>query len=213
MEFEPERKRPGDLESISDFEEMEFDEMKVIWDSQNEEKLYAINEQALYAQIQRKGKSVRRLLQRFELVMVGVNTLVGIVLFGVAWINESPFYAYLLALAYLVYAVVAWVWRRSRRQQDVRFDSTMLGELDKAIWQVNYMIKRNYELMLWYLIPLTLVMIAYLLYEGMPLLALAIGVVMGLSGFVTDRWEIKRDLLPKKESLESLRTTLTAAEG
>ncbi|MEZ4737361.1 MAG: hypothetical protein R3E79_60565 [Caldilineaceae bacterium] len=54
--------------------------MKVIWDSQNEEKLYAINEDALYAQIKRKGKAVNRSLQRFEMVMIGVNVLVAIAL-------------------------------------------------------------------------------------------------------------------------------------
>ncbi|CAN5476260.1 hypothetical protein BH18VER2_BH18VER2_14890 [soil metagenome] len=33
---------------------MEFAEMKVIWDSQNEEPLYAMNEAALHATVQRR---------------------------------------------------------------------------------------------------------------------------------------------------------------
>ena len=52
---------------------MEFDEMKVIWDSQNNEKLYAINESTLFEQIKRKGRSVARMLNFFDVMMFGVN--------------------------------------------------------------------------------------------------------------------------------------------
>ena len=43
---------------------MEFEEMQILWNSQNNEKLYAINEDALYAQIKRKGQSIDRKLSR-----------------------------------------------------------------------------------------------------------------------------------------------------
>ncbi len=202
------------LENQNEFAEMmEFTEMKVIWDSQNGERLYAINESALYQQIKGKGKTIARLLRRFELVMIGVNILVGILLTGVAWLNGSAFYAYLLPMLYMGYALVAWLWRRGRRQQDVHFEPTMLGDLDKAIWRINYLIRRSHELMLWYLVPLTVAMAGYLLYEGSPFFALATVAVMALSGFATDRWEIKRCYLPQKAALESLRSTLLAAEA
>ena len=202
------------FETNREFDEItEFEDMRVIWDSQNEEKLYAINENALYRQIKRKGKSVSRLLQRFEIIMIGVNLLVGIGLIAFELQSDGNIYEYVLPSIYLAYAVLAFVWRHTRRQEDMHFEPTMLGELDKAIWQVDYLIKRSRDLMLWYLLPLALFVGGETLYEGKPLIALALIVLMAGAGFFTDRWEIRRCYLPKKHSLESLRATLLAADG
>lgn len=201
------------VENSRDFDElMEFAEMKIIWDSQHEEKLYAINEGALYEQIKRKGKSVGRLLCRFEVVIIGVNVLTAVVLLVTALLNELDVFYYLTPVLYLAYALVALVWWWNRRQKDVHFMPTMLGELDKAIWQINYLIRRSRELIFIYMLPMALLLGGKLFYDGQPLFALALLLVMGGACFVTDRWEIKKCYLPQKQSLEALRATLTAAE-
>ncbi len=203
------------VENDTNFDEMmEFAEMKIIWDSQREEKLYAINESALYAQIKRKGKSVGHLLRRFEMMIIGANVLVAVVLLGMALLNRSDaYYDYLLPIIYLAYALLALVWRRGRRQEDIRFTPTMLGELDKAIWQVNYLIRRSRELIFIYMVPVTLLVCGKLFYDGQIFFGLAMVLVMGGAGLLADRWEIKKCYLPQKQSLESLRATLVAAEG
>lgn len=189
-----------------------FEDLKVIWDSKNEEKLYAINENSLYQQIKRKEKSVSRSLQRFEMIMIGVNILVALALITVEFLNGGELYDYLLPGVYLAYAVLAIVWRQARRQEALSFEQTMMGILDKAIWQTNYLIKRSRELIRWYLLPLAILIAGKMLYDGQLLSALAIILLMAGAGVLTERWEIKRKQLPQKRSLESLRTTLLAAE-
>jgi len=49
---------------------MEFEDMQIIWNNQNQEKLYAINEAALHTQIKRKGKSISRNLDIVEMMMI-----------------------------------------------------------------------------------------------------------------------------------------------
>lgn len=189
--------------------------MKVIWDSQNEEKLYAINEDALYAQIKRKGKSVNRSLQRFEMVMIGVNVLVAIALIVAEFPYDGDLYGFLLPNIYIAYAVLAIILRRARPQQERLFAQSMIGELDKAIWRANYLIKRSRELIWWYLLPLTILTAVEIFFNGQLLLAFAIVLVMGGVGVLGARWEVKQKYLPRKESLESLRITLqrSAAQG
>ncbi len=189
--------------------------MKVIWDSQNEEKLYAINEDALYAQIKRKGKSVNRSLQRFEMVMIGVNVLVAIALIVAEFPYNGDLYGLLLPNIYIAYAVLAMILRRARAQQERLFVQSMMGELDKAIWRANYLIKRSRELIWWYLLPLTILTAGEIFFNGQLLLAFAIVLVMGGVGVLGARWEVKQKYLPRKESLESLRITLqrAAAQG
>lgn len=191
---------------------MELEDIKVIWDSQNEEKLYALNESALYKQIRREGKSICRWLQHFEMLMIGVNVLVAVILAAVEFLNGDDLYGYLLPGVYLAYAVLATIWRQTRRQKDSLFEQTMMGELNKTIWQANYLIERSRGLIWWYLLPLIILIAGQMLYKGQPLFTLAFILVMGGASILAARWEIKKKYLPQKQFLESLRATLLTAE-
>lgn len=192
---------------------MEFEDMQVIWNSQNNEKLYAINEAALYEKIKRKGKSVNRLLESSQLVMIGVNLLVGIFLMIDAWRDNAQGYEYILPAMYLAYSIGAVVFRLVRRQEQVRFEETMLGELDKAIWQADYLIQQGYTLIKWYLFPLALALSGITLYNGKPFWALGTFVLMAGASYLSHYWEIQRCYVPKKRELEALREKLVEPEG
>lgn len=207
-----ESKTDRNVEEFTEFEKItESKDMKVIWDSQNEEKLYAVNEDTFYNQIKRKGKSVNRLLQRFEILMIGVNIVVAIVLIATEFPHDGDLYGYLLPNIYIAYAVLAVILQQTRRRKDVFFEKTITGELDKAIWQITYLIERSRELMWWYLLPLTILTAGEIFYDGQPLTAFAIVLAMGGVGVLAARWKVKKKYLPKKQSLESLRTTLLTA--
>ena len=85
---------------------MEYEEMQIIWNNQNNEKLYAINENALYSQIKRKGQSIDRKLTIFEEMMIAVNLIVGIVLIVDAIRGNELAVQYILPAMYLVYFVM-----------------------------------------------------------------------------------------------------------
>lgn len=192
---------------------MEFEDMQVIWNSQNNEKLYAINEAALYEQIKRKGKSVDRLLEMSQLVMIAVNLFVGIFLIIDAWRDNGELYEYILPAMYLAYFIGAIVFRLVRRKEQVRFEETMLGELDKAIWQADYLIKQGYTLIKWYLLPLMLAASGSMLYNGKPFWALGMFVFMAGASYLSHYWEIERCYVPKKRELEGLREKLVEPES
>ena len=185
--------------------------MKILWDRQKEEKLYAINEQALHAQIQQRGRSVDRTLQRYEWVMVGVNLLTAIILTASAYVNhDETLYLYGISIAYLAYSLFFLLLRRLRRRQDRDFAPTMLGDLDKALWQLNYLVSQVRSMTLWYSLPLTLMMASFLLIRVNWVWALALTLVMGGGSYLSFQWEVKRCYLPQVQSLEALRTKLVA---
>ncbi|MGB0388243.1 MAG: hypothetical protein ACPGWR_25780 [Ardenticatenaceae bacterium] len=191
---------------------MNFEEMQVIWNTQNNEKLYAINEAALHAQIKGKGRSVNRLLDFSELMMIAINLIVGIVLIVDVLGDNEQMYEYVLPAMYIVYSVGALVFRLARRKEEVRFDHTILGELDKAIWQINYLIKQGHAVIRWYLLPLMLVVSLTMFYNSKPLWAFAFILVLLPASYFGARWEINKCYLPKKRALESLREKLIAPE-
>lgn len=189
---------------------MEFDEMKVLWDSQNNEKLYVINESALFAQIQRKSRSVNRLMDIVEWVMIGINLLVGIFLTVDTLRDGGPLYAYALPVLYFGYFALALYAQRARKRAEVGFAPTLIGELDKALWQINHLIRQARRMILWYLLPIVLVGSLILWLNDKPLWTGAMLLLLPVT-YLASGWEIRKFYLPKKRSLESLRETILAA--
>ena len=86
----------------------------------------------------------------------------------------------------------------------------MLGDLDRALWQLNYIVDQARAMMLWYSLPLTIVLAGFFLLRGEWIWALAIGIVMGVASYLGTRWEVNRCYLPQIQSLEALRAKLAA---
>lgn len=202
------------FEDANGFDELDLTEelasMKILWDTQNEEKLYAINERALHAQIQQRGRSVNRTLRQTEWIWVGINLFVAIFLTAVAYVNQQTLLFYAISAPYLAYALLFVALRRRRQQRDQQFAPTMLGDLDRAIWQLNYIVDQTRSMQFWYSLPLTIVFVGFLLFLGEWPWALALAVVMGGASYLATQWEINRAYLPQIRSLEALRAKLVA---
>ena len=178
---------------------MEFKEMQIIWDNQNEEKLFAINEAAMYEQIKRKGKSITRKLDFVEMLMIGLNIVVGIALVADAINDNETGIAYILPVMYLAYAVIGLIRRLRRQKEAIQFEPTLVGELDKAISQIDYLIKEERSMIIWYLIPLVFVALVTLIIQSGRVTLLILAVLLALPvGYYGGKWEINKIYMPKK---------------
>ncbi len=101
--------------------EMEFEAMQVLWNSQTQEKLFAINESALHDTIKRKGRKIDYLLQMVEWIMIVVNLGVGVFLLirqpagqrrRCIDVSDAP--------CYLAFVCLCLYRRIVRRQDEVR---------------------------------------------------------------------------------------------
>ncbi|MCO5188479.1 MAG: SoxR reducing system RseC family protein [Anaerolineae bacterium] len=88
----------------------------------------------------------------------------------------------------------------------------MVGDLDKAIWQIDYLIRQTRAMLIWYLIPLLVFIILVLGWGNGSLWAALLALVVIPLAYFGGRWEVNKFYLPKKRSLESLRATLLEAE-
>ena len=187
---------------------MEFEDMQVIWNSQNQERLFAIDEEALYAYIKRKGRSTNHLLQNFEAIMILGNLFVGILLVTEGFRDHDQLYKYILPIMFLLFSAVALIRRFWRHQEEVHFEQTMVGELDKAIWRINYLIRQGRSMMLWYALPVILALSILMVLDSKPIWAWFFLLILGLLAYFAGRWEINKCYVPKKRRLESLREKL-----
>ena len=188
---------------------MEFEEMQVIWNEQNNEKLYAINEEGLHSYIKKKSRSLNKWLGFVDWMMMFVNVGVGLMLiFDVVRDGDSR-WELVLPMMYLLYGVAAAVLRLRRKQKQVTFEPTILGEVDKALWQINYLIKQGYLMITWYLVPLALVATLFFVWQGDYGWAIFM-MGMPIFAYVGVRWENRKWHACKKAELEGIREKLLA---
>lgn len=188
---------------------MEFEEMKKIWDEQNQEPLYAINEAALYRSIQSKKKRASRLSSINDFGLMGIAVITAITYSLISIINETPsLYDYLIPIILVGIGIYVLASRIKRKKKELQFDRTMLGDLDHAIASVSYEAKRAKTFVWWFLMPL-----AILVFLNMSTAEVSFWKWLGIAAgfvllFLLTRWEYNRCHSPKKQKLEALREKL-----
>jgi len=192
---------------------MNFEELQVIWNNQNNETMYAINEGALHDYIKNKGQSVNFKLNFQEFILIGINLLVGIQLTIAAFHVGNPALKLFLSVFYLGFAIYGAVRRSIRRNEEKPFDRTLVGELDKAIWRIDYLMQQNRNLIRWYILPLTLLFGVLSFFNTKMLLAFGVCLVSIVFAHFTSRWENDKFHIPNKRNLEALRIKLIKQEN
>jgi hypothetical protein len=189
---------------------MEFEEMKKLWDEQNLEPLYVINEAALHKSIQSKKKRASRLsnINDFGLIAIAIGT--AILYSFISIINETPaIYDYLIPVILIAIAGYVLIGRNHRKKTERRLGQTMLDDLDHAIASVNYEAKRSKTMVWWFILPLAIPSLLNMIQEEAGWLPMILIVGAFLLSYAVLRWEFNRCHLPKKQRLEALRKKLT----
>jgi hypothetical protein len=216
---------------------MEFNELKVIWDSQNQEPLYAMNEAALQAIIQRKNQESDRCLSRCFATEITIGVVCGALMFVCAGGLLFDGSALLAALPRMKAAASAWdilafvvaggIWfyysaymflARKRQQRRVEtLDSSLRGDLERALSQTEFQIALARNIVWWGLVPVwvagalwatTLLHLkaapaawAYVFMAALIIGSLVV-VVVGKQRSIANKFE------PRRRELESLRAKL-----
>jgi hypothetical protein len=192
---------------------MDFEEMKVIWDSQNERPLYAFDLDALHAAVRRQARKISCTVRFLDLSMVGMTLALAVFLAVAPLLHGTDRYRLLGAGLFLFSSIYLFVGARRRRRHEQQFAATLLGDLDKAIAQQDYHIGLSVRFAVWFLLPAAVVSLSGVLAEQQKsrwswLLSLG-----GLAlCYALTRYERRCVLRPKKRELESLRAKLTSAE-
>ena len=145
---------------------MEFDEMKGIWDSQDNEPLYTVNEKALYSHILSKKNQAHHITNISELLWIIVNSCAGCFILGLNLFNQSDsIFMYLLSAWMPVTAFYVLMSRVRRIKGDRRFDRSIRGDLDHAVWLATYQVRLS-RLGRWNILPIGILSVVGVLDSG-----------------------------------------------
>jgi len=133
---------------------MEFEEMKKIWDTQNNEALFVINERALHNRILSKKATAGHVANISELLLILVNAGAGILMLVLATTKPGGnLFLYLMAMWMLVTMLFVLMNRIRRKKEENKFDRTMIGDLNHAIATATYQVRLS-QLMRWNILPI-----------------------------------------------------------
>ena len=191
---------------------MEFEEIKKIWDSQNKQPMYVIDEKTLHRSVTRKFQASRRSVNAMEIGLVLINSFVITFLIVKGINNDYNIFQFLIAGAALLVTIYVILGRTRRRRRQSFQDRSLLSELDHAISNRDYLIQRGRTFIYWYMLPFaTATLVSMYFNAKSPWIWILIVSLFALGSWLPF-WEVQNIHLPKKRELESLKKTLTAQE-
>lgn len=187
---------------------MEFKEMKKIWDTQNDEALYVINEDALHRRIKAKKMGTKRMTSFSEVVLIVSNLCAGgVVIISHLLKNSGNVAALTMGAMMMIVGMYILFLRSQRIKRDQQTDVSILGDLENAIENINYRIRLS-QSMIWF----CLIVIAFTMYTVLNSDQSVFNIVLILGffivGFFMSRWEHKRFNLGKRKQLLDLKEKL-----
>ena len=131
---------------------MEFEEMKKIWDEQNNENIYAINESELHRRVIRKKNRVKRMINKFELTLLIAMIFCGL-LTTIMGILHNQWYKLTNALIFFTIAGYIYKSRQDRIKYEGQSNLSLLDDLEQTLRSLDYHAKRQKYFVLWYMLP------------------------------------------------------------
>ena len=211
---------------------MHFEDVKVIWNSQDEAPLYAVNEEVLHSMLKSKRHGFGRLVfwQQWQsygsslfviaaisaILIAHVTGNLGKLGFPVA-LSIWDVCALLLAGSFWAFfALSIYAGKKRQEQREREFTSTLLGDLDRDIDQAEYQIRCREHVRRGFLPPCLGVILIQLvgfrmagLSEWFVLPVIAVMVFLLIWESRMQQRLVDQKVLPRLRELESLRVKLT----
>ncbi|WOO42819.1 hypothetical protein [Rubellicoccus peritrichatus] len=194
---------------------MNYEELKIIWDSQKEETVYMIDNDALLKSVKHKNASVSRLVICFEITAIIVAFSTAIILSIDAWRENGGLDEYIVAAICLAVGIYACFQRKRRKSSEPDFDQSMFGLIEKTLSQIDYHVKSLRTFLWCFHLPIALVAgIGLTVYSNTrtPLIWIGVMLICAFSYWSTQR-DIRKKFLPEKRNLEALRDKLLNVES
>lgn len=169
---------------------MEFDELQKIWDTQNNQPLYVINEQALHNRIVAKKHQVIHIAVVTEWILIIANTISGAFVLQQNYTGRRGLiFVYLLAVWMLGTALYVLVNRIRRMREQQQFNRSISGDLQHAVTTAVYQV-RIARIMRWNVLPIGLLVLLSV-WEGGQSVWFSVGVALFfVLVFLASGWEM-----------------------
>jgi len=192
---------------------MNFDELQVIWNRQQDEPLFAIDRQAMDSLVRSRSIRMERYMECFEWAFMAAAFSTSIILPLDAWREGDGVHQYIVALICLGAGVAMCSARKRRKQSELAFDESVIAVAQRSLVRVEQHI-RSLRLLFWcFHLPIAVCAgVGLTVYSNtrIPLIWLGVILVTGLS-FLGTVYDIRKKLIPQRREIQALLNKLTEA--
>lgn len=122
---------------------MEFEQMKKIWDTQNQKPMYVFDEDALHNRIRSKKRKSQRLASLSEYVLIISTIFAGsLILVKNLFFNVEPsIFKYAAGSFFYLITIFLFYQRSIRKSEEQNFGQTILDDLKHALSNATYQVR------------------------------------------------------------------------
>lgn len=189
---------------------MEFDEMQAIWKSQREKPKGDVDVERLHERVRQRSEKLALSVVVEEFAMTLICLVVAAYQAWEPFFEGTDRYQYIGA-ALLVGVAAYMQYGRSRRLRAERaFDSSVRGELERAIYRVDYHIWRSRTFLWWFLAPSAVIVLMSFAenHDSDPPWKWVLVAFSFVLAYAVTQIGMRRGHFPVKRDLEALREEL-----
>ncbi len=213
---------------------MEFEDLQVIWDSQQDEPLYGVNEEGLHNTLRNNSKRFRRVifwqhLQTFCGCTIAITAIVGLLLLNASGLlgdigSSRALHGWEIAasllslLCWLQFALSVYLGNRQQKNDEKHDATSLRDDLDQEINRTKYQIRTRSHIMRGFVPPYfgsTLWILVVFGVSGISYWAMVPIIVAMLTALIIEsrcqRQFVEQQITPRLRELETLREKLIAA--
>ncbi len=192
---------------------MEFEEMKKIWDAQNGQAMYAIDESALHNRVIKKKNKARRTADLTEKIFIGANIIAATMILVPSLLKDkySISGSLMMVIMYLTAGFILYIRNKRLKVQD-NFDDSMVGDLDNAIATSDYQIKFS-KTSRFYLLSVVLLTLASLVESGAAWWVILLVTIFFTVTYLASRWEHRTFYVSQNKDIRAMRDKIISMES
>ena len=192
---------------------MKFEEIQVIWDSQREQEMYALDVDAMHRKIKRKARKVERSISFNEISIIVICAFVSLMSLREPVLEQTGYHRIFGSVVMLCVAGWMLMKRLARLKLRNQFDFTLTGDLDRAIAEskAHLLLARTFNL--WFVLPAVSIVLVNTMAKSefskevfVRLLGVSLGLVLSIA---LVKLGIRCAQVPEHRNLQALRDTLT----
>jgi hypothetical protein len=187
---------------------MTFDEFQDAWEQADHVAGVDVDEATIEQRVREQVSSSEWEATVFEFGFMACFGLLGVISLADAIIDREPLHSYASALISLGVAFYVYFGRVDRLSRQSDFAQTMVGYLEQGIGAANYQVSRVQTFLWWFVLPSAVAagINMYYTFHGRPLWVWIIQPLALLLIYVVMQVSLRTTYLPKKATLESLRS-------
>lgn len=186
--------------------------MKKIWDAQNGQAMYAIDESALHNSVIKKKNKARKTAGLTEIIFIGANIIAATMVLVPSLLKDkySISGTLMMVLMYVTAGFIAHKRSKRLKSQD-NYDKSMLGDLDNAIATADY--QTNFSKASgFYLLGIVVLSLSALLESNSPWWVIVLAAVFFILTYFGAKWEHRTFYVSQKKDLRAMKEKLTRME-